>query len=149
MHSDAGWSDVTIRNISRRGFQISTSQPVKPGAYIELRRAHYTIVARIAWTADGKVGARSQDVIDVSGLLAVSIGKSPGDGGQASPPASPHTHERRSTPRHDVSRQRSSRLQFAAMIATVVAAAVMIASDMGTVLAQPLAAAKSALAGAP
>ena len=148
MHSDAGWSDVTIRNISRRGFQISTSQPVKPGAYIELRRAHYTIVARIAWTADGKVGAQSQDVIDVSGLLAVSTGKSPGDGGQGSSPVLPLPHERRAVPRHEAGRQQSSRLQFAAMIATAAAAAFMIASDMATVLAQPLAAARSALAGA-
>ena len=144
MRSDSGWSDVVVHDISRRGIGISASEPVKPGAYVEIRRASHRIVARIIWSSDRRVGARSQDPIDIDGLIAAAAeaGRSPDGTGARSknpPSAMPErrTTERRLTKRAERSRDLSSRLQFVALAALFGIAAVLIASNVNRLLAAP------------
>ena len=147
MHSDAGWSDVTVRNISKRGMEISAHQPITPGSYIEICRAPYTIVARIMWAAGDRLGARSQDPIDVNGLVAVATGEQPGRGKIGHIVDAPQTHERRSAARAGRSETVSSRLQFVTLAAVVAVAAFLIATQVSARLAAPLEKIRSALAG--
>ncbi|MDB5705242.1 MAG: hypothetical protein JWN66_2358 [Sphingomonas bacterium] len=148
MHSDAGWSDVVVRNISRRGMQISTSEPVRPGSYVEICRAPYRIVARIMWSANDQLGARSQDPIDVNGLIALAAsGKAAAEKtGHTVEKGEPRTHERRTAERAVDSRHLSSRLQFVSLAGAIVVAAFLLANVVSAGLGAPFARIESALA---
>jgi hypothetical protein len=147
MHSDAGWSDVTLRNISKRGMEISAHQPITPGSYVEICRAPYTIVARIVWVAGDRLGARSQDPIDVDGLVAAAAGEQPGTGKIGHIADAPQRLERRSAERAARNEALSSRLQFVALGAAVAVAAFLIAAQVSDRLAAPFEQVRSALAG--
>jgi hypothetical protein len=140
MHSDAGWSDIAVRNISRRGMLICARQTLKPGDYVEIRRASYTIVARIVWAKDEQLGVRSQDPIDVGGLISVATGEQPGGTAKSGQLVTERRMADRqtTTDRIQQSRQLSSRFQFILLGAAAVAAAWTIATEIGGRLTAPL-----------
>ena len=146
MRSDAGWSDVVVRNISRRGMLISSNTPVKRGSYIEIRRAHHIIVARIMWAAKDRLGARTQDPIDIEGLIAAATGQQlAGKTGDGARPAL--ANERRAVDRAAQSRDSGARFQFLALIAAGAVVAFLIAERVGASLSAPFEQVRSALAG--
>ena len=150
LRSEAGWSDVVVRNISRRGMLISADPPPRPGTYIEIRRARHTIVARVMWAAGSSVGLRTQDPIDVDGLIAAAALEQAGgaeSAGQRSRAEAPRTEERRAVKRDGEARQWSSHLQFGALAAAVAGAALLIASAVRDQLDTPFAAITAALGG--
>jgi hypothetical protein len=150
LRSDTGWSDVLVRNISRRGMLISADPSLKPGAYIEIRRARYTIVARVVWSSGNSFGLRTQDPIDVDGLIAVAAIEQAGGADTAtarSQPEAPRTHERRAVKRVEHARQISSHLQFGVLALALAVAAWLIASEVSNQLARPLDQVRAALGG--
>jgi len=149
MRSDAGWSDVVVRNVSRRGMLISCNQPIKRGSYIEIRRAHFTIVARIMWAAKDRLGARTQDPIDIEGLIAAATGQKIASGKTGDPAGGQPSlaNERRTVDRSTQSRDLGARFQFVALIAAAAFVAFLIAEQVGAGLSAPFERARSALAG--
>lgn len=148
MRSDAGWSDVVVRNISRRGMLISSNTPVKRGSYIEIRRAHFTIVARIMWAAKDRLGARTQDPIDIEGLIAAATGQQlAGKAGDQAGARPALANERRAVDRAVQSRASGGRFQFLALIAAGAFVAFLIAERVGASLSAPFEQVRSALAG--
>ena len=66
---DQGWEDAIILNLSEHGLCFKSSKRVRSGHYLELRRGSHVIVARVVWSAEGKCGARTQDVIPVFDII--------------------------------------------------------------------------------
>ncbi len=148
MRCDGGWSDVVVHNISRRGMLISSNLPVKRGAYIEIRRANHVIVARIMWNAKGRFGARTQDPIDIEGLIAAATGQQPAGKTEYQAGARPAgANDRRAVDRAAQSRNHGARFQFLALIAAGALVAFLIAEQVGAGLSAPFERARSALTG--
>jgi hypothetical protein len=70
MRSDQGWSDVTIANVSSRGLLLQSTHPLQRNSFIEVRHRSVCIVGRVVWTHGSKCGVRTQDAIDIAGLLS-------------------------------------------------------------------------------
>lgn len=150
MLSDKGWSDVAVRDLSPGGMMIVADTRLKPGKCIEIRRAPYTIVARIVWTNGKRIGLRAQDPIDVRGLIAVATGGSPDGLGKIAERRDPGTgrlNERRAPDRPIDARVISSRFQFVLLIASMAISAWLIADSMGAWFAAPLKLVRQALGG--
>jgi hypothetical protein len=88
LRSDAGWSDVTIGNVSSRGMLLHCASGLRRNAFIELRHRGACIVGRIVCSHGMKCGVRTQDAIDVPALLAQAPAKAARRGleRRASPP---------------------------------------------------------------
>lgn len=70
LRTDRGWSDVTIGNVSSRGLLLQGVAPLRRNDFIEVRYGHICIVGRIVWTGGSRCGVRTQEKVDVAGLLA-------------------------------------------------------------------------------
>jgi len=69
MRTNAGWSDVTISDISSRGMGLRSSRTPCRGEYIELCRHHHKLVGRVMWQDDDRFGVLLSDAIIVDDLL--------------------------------------------------------------------------------
>jgi hypothetical protein len=138
MRCGADWDDVLIHNMSSRGLLATADTPCPRGTVIEIRRIHHVIIGRVVWQKGAYFGVRTQDRIDIDGILAA---KPPTD-----KPA-PSQDDRRAADRPSASiadREARSRyvarmVQFAVMIAVVGTAALLMASEIGSVLSRPFA----------
>jgi hypothetical protein len=68
MRLDGRWIDVSIRNLSSRGMQITAQQPVDRGAYVEIRRGRHVVIGRAVWRQGDSFGLQAQDRIDLDGI---------------------------------------------------------------------------------
>ena len=138
MRCGAEWSDVSIHNMSSRGLLASAAVACPRGTVIEIRRIDHVIVGRVVWQKDSYFGVRTQDRIDIDGIVA------------ARPPLHKPTRgndDRRTAQRPslsvvdraDRSRRFARAFQFGMMIAVVGAAALLMASEIGAILSRPFA----------
>ena len=67
--TDAGWNDAFVLDVSISGLRFATTNRLKRGAFVEVRRGGYVIIAQVMWARDGHVGAMSQDTISARHLL--------------------------------------------------------------------------------
>ncbi|WP_208404064.1 hypothetical protein [Sphingomonas insulae] len=136
MRHGADWGDVLIHNMSSRGLLATADVPCPRGTVIEIRRIHHVIVGRVVWQKGAYFGVRTQDRIDIDGIVA------------ARPPLHKPGHDgddRRVAARSAASiadREAASRrvsriVQFAVMIVIVTTAAVLLASEVGGILSRP------------
>lgn len=65
------WSDVMVRNVSRRGLLLELHNPPARGTFIELRRGRTVVIAQVMWSRDDLCGVRAQDVIDITEFVAM------------------------------------------------------------------------------
>jgi len=145
MRDGARWADALILNMSSKGLLVRSDQSPSKGAYLEIRRGPYVIVARVVWSNAGRFGVQTQDLVPPERLMA-----DPNAAAAPSPPA-PGGRERRAAPRpvenrHEASRQRARAVEFATISLVGALVAVLIGSAMAEVVAKPLHAAQTALA---
>ena len=77
------WSDVLVRNVSRRGLMLELHNPPASGTMIELRRGQIVVIGQVTWVRDGRCGVRAQDAIDIAEFVAMRRARAtwqPGDG---------------------------------------------------------------------
>lgn len=146
MRDGARWTDALILNMSSRGLLVRSDQSPNRGAYLEIRRGPYVIVARVVWSNAGRFGVQTQDLVPPERLMT-------DPNAQAAPAPSPASggHERRAAPRpvanrHEASRQRARAVEFATISLVGALVAILIGSAMAEVVAKPLHAAQAALA---
>ncbi len=150
LRTDAGWSDVTIANVSSRGMMLRSTVPLEPRTFIEVRKQNVVVVGRIVWSHGLQCGISTQDRVDVAGLLS------------ARPcVAAPVANDRRSTPRErdlpkrrpglheqlERSRRWARAIDFASVAALAAMAGAGLVATVSGAFAQPLEAASSALGG--
>src|SRR3569623_2056164 len=80
LRSDAGWSDVTIGNVSSRGMMLHSASGLQRNAFVEVRHRGVCVVGRVVWSPGVKYGVRTQDVVDVPALLSPMPTKRPRPG---------------------------------------------------------------------
>lgn len=68
LRNAGGWTDATICNVSPRGLMLKCIDPPLRGAFVEVRRNDCSVVGLVRWSAGGRFGLRSQDVIDLVAL---------------------------------------------------------------------------------
>jgi hypothetical protein len=145
MRSDAGWSDVCLRDLSSGGALVQSPNPPPPGSYIEIRRGSQVIVGRVRWRKERRFGIQAQGRIDIGALI-----EEPGVS-RRTPIALPGgwVHpERRSDPerltaadiaeRHARNRRLSAAFQFWLWVAVSVVIAAFAASEIHQVLMEPI-----------
>lgn len=148
MRVHSAWADACIHNVSTRGLLVSSEGAPEPGAYVEIRRGQNVIIGRAVWKKDRFFGVRAQDRIDLASLQA--------DPARSGAPAL--RVERRSEDRfkqdavaaRTLERNRAlSRLfQFGVIALAVTVAALMVATAVYSMLAEPLGRLTHAMAGA-
>ena len=121
--------------------------PPATGQYVEVRRGSAVVVARVVWRQGCSFGLRSQDKIDLPSFAEQRV---PAPAGQTQDKV-----ERRSVPRKNdiaMAEQRSKRtasvLQFAAIAAAGLAAALVLSDVIVETFSVPIATASRALGGA-
>lgn len=140
MRIGESWMSVRIRNASRHGMMVEVRDPPDRGTYIEIRRGSLIVIGRVAWSGGGRFGFRSQDVIDVDGLMAPPSKSS--DAGSASETRG----ERRRDPARlgaglkseERSRYLGSLLQYTAFAGAAAFAALIAAGLVTDILSRPL-----------
>lgn len=138
MRSGADWSDVSIHNMSSRGLLATSDVVCRPGTVIEIRRIHHIIVGRVVWQNGAYFGVRTQDRIDIDGIIAAKPpARKPGTDTQ------PSNDDRRATRRQSVgereaaSRRFAARFQFVTMIVVIGIVSLIAAQAIGGVLSRP------------
>lgn len=140
MRDGSCWSDANILNISSRGLLLHSTKPPSRGAYIEVRRGSYVIVARVVWTDANRFGVRAQDQLSFDSLVA--------DKPQAKKPANDAGElvERRASPRsdglewrHTQWRDRSKSMQFVWLLGLGVILSGVAYQAVEETLTQPMA----------
>ena len=138
MRHGADWGDVLIHNMSSRGLLAAAETPCPRGTVIEIRRIHHVIIGRVVWQKGAYFGVRTQDRIDIDGIVAakppVDKPAPAGDDRRAADRPSASIAEREARSRH-----LARMVQFAVMIAVVGTAALLMASEIGSVLSRPFA----------
>ena len=141
MRGPNGWHDASILDLSSRGMLLHAPTAAARGAYVEIRRGHHVIVARVAWAHQQRFGVRSQDPVPVEELLG-------NVDATASPPSA--QSERRAVPRpterpEDASRHRGRAFEFAGVVLAGLCAASVAYAAIGEALARPMAAISAAI----
>lgn len=147
MRAGADWTDVVIHNMSSRGLLASSSPVCRPGTVIEIRRIHHIVVGRVVWQKGAFFGVRTQDPIDIQGIVTA---QPPAHKPQRSDAGDDDRRAVRRVPaaeREAQSRRFASAFQFVVLIVAVGAAALFAAQEVGSVLSRPFAAVGAALAG--
>ena len=140
MRVGARWLDARILNISSRGLMLHADDPPPLGSYLELRRGAHTIVARVMWSGDERVGVMSQDAICADELIR---DLPPTSGAQAG-------EERRAAPRttvtaHEASRWHGRSMKFAAVALLGMALGAGVIGAVENMSGQPMARVEAAL----
>lgn len=145
MRVGASWSDACILNLSSRGMLVQSGMVPERGNYLEIRRGPHVVVARVVWSREQRFGVRTQDTVSAEELLNAD------DHGPETSAPSPPIGERRAAPRpavgrHERSRMRGRRLEFATLAIFGAASAMLLLATVGELLNRPLLAIERALA---
>lgn len=145
MCTGGAWSDVCLLNISSRGLQLQSASPPPRGSYVEIRRGHLVIIARVAWTKGHRFGVRTQDCLPIEAICS-----EPGKSEPAKSDAG--TGDRRSAPRpaassHEHNRHVARAMEFACLLIVVGGAASILYGTVSSALAKPLSAVTAGLEG--
>ena len=69
VRDDAGWSELTVHNVSEAGMMLQGKRVPQRGTIIEIRIGEAAIVAEVRWAVGNRCGVRSRERIDVDALL--------------------------------------------------------------------------------
>jgi hypothetical protein len=70
MRTNAGWSDMAIRDVSPHGLGLRSSKAPARGDYVEICRLQHRMVARVVWSDGECFGVVLSDAISVDELLS-------------------------------------------------------------------------------
>lgn len=146
MCAGAAWQDVRILNMSSRGMMLRASASPVAGSYVEVRRAHHVIVARVVWSSKHQFGVRTQDSLSVEAVVAgaVAPASTPGD-------VQTGKFERRAVPRrpsiYDDSRVVARHLELTLVAVLGCSAAFGAYATVQDAFAKPMALVSAGLAG--
>ena len=144
MKSVRGWGDACIHNISSRGMMVACDDPLIAGEYVDIRRGRQVVIGRVIWRRDRFSGIRTQDVISADALVNEPRFEGrpvqrTGDGDRRSSTRSRMISEIDAARRMERSRSASKAMQFGALCAFGLVAAVAIAMQLAHLFVAPTA----------
>ncbi len=143
MRCGADWGDVLIHNMSSRGLLATSKTVCRPGTVIEIRRVHHIIVGRVVWQSGSYFGVRTQDPIDVDGVVSATPPSLKPDATAGEMGVDRRVAGRRRPSigeREAQSRRFSAAFQFAVLTIAIGSAALFVAHQVGNILSRPFAA---------
>jgi hypothetical protein len=141
LRSDGGWGNVSILNISSRGFLIHASRPTPKGSKVELRHGGFIIQARVIWRKGARAGLATESCVPIEEIL--SLGNGPAL--QLTAVERTPTDRRAAARRHDESRLRGRLFEFVAIASVSACIGGCAFALVQVTLAQPLERVESAL----
>ena len=149
LRSEAGWSDVTIGNVSSRGMMLRCVAPPPQRAYIEVRHQGVCIVGQIVWISGARCGVRTQDLVDVAGLLSQAGRRAPQPANDRRAGARPIEPPRLRSPeeRAEASRRLARMFDFAVVAVAAAGIGTLAATLAFDAFSAPLGQVTRALAG--
>lgn len=134
------WVDAVILNVSSRGMLVRSEVAVEVGTYIDIRRGRQVIIGRAVWINGNQFGVRTQDKIDIEGLLGELSRPSSADGARPERRADPQRGGAVMTAaqRAERNRQLGTLFQYFMIAAVALAAAGFAASTVHDLLAHSL-----------
>jgi hypothetical protein len=135
LRGDESWSDVCIRSVSSHGMMLLIASPPVRGTYIEVRRGSAVVIGRVMWIGAGRCGLRTKDRISVADLTMANVQPKGANGDRPER----RTQARLHRPEAAVARSAAIGrvMQFAAMVALVLAAGGFLAHTTYGLLAKP------------
>ncbi|VVT25106.1 conserved hypothetical protein [Sphingomonas sp. EC-HK361] len=145
------WSDVSIQNVSSRGLMARAGGAApQQGAYIEIRKATIVIVARAVWVKGQMFGVRTQDSLDIEGLLQSAADQNKQVANRGAGKVERRDPQRLASDiaaRTERSRALARSMQFIVFVGVIGVAGWLLVDALSGALASPLAVVRSALAG--
>lgn len=143
MRAPDGWHNACILNVSSRGMLLQAADPPLRGSYLEIRRGAQVILARVVWTKSHRFGVETQDALPIEAMITNCAlpAVSPATGGERRRIA------RVRLPADEQSRQRGRFVEFGFIAAMATFGAVLVAGEAYALLAAPIEAVETALAG--
>jgi hypothetical protein len=146
MRIGAAWNDVCILNISPRGLSMQAAAPPPRGTYLEVRRGHHEILARVVWVNHHRFGVRTQDVLAIDDIVnQPDRSAAPADAVAAGAIPDRRQSKRSLAERHEDSRMLSRAMEFG-MIGIVAASGAVAAFGTVADALEPLGQVSAALA---
>ena len=134
LRQDRGWADARILDISRRGLLVRSPAAPLHGAYVEICRGTYRIVARVVWVSHDLFGLSTQDPIAVDAVVKGEAAAPPVPvNNRPSPQRQPSLKES-----GDRSRRWSRKFQFGVFTLCAAAVACLAFGAVGQALSKPL-----------
>ena len=151
MRIDGEWCDITICNVSSRGFMAKCASPPPRGTYIEVRHRSLCIVARVMWSRDSRFGVRAQDRIDIANLLSEGPARSflPGEDRRSARRDRPSLPPRQPDPQAaaEASRRFARVFEWVTLTLAMAVAAGLVFQMVTTSLSKPMQDVRGALRG--
>lgn len=148
MQTGARWGDVCLLNMSSRGALVQSAEPSPQGAYIEVRRGHHVIVARVMWIEGHRFGIYAQDTIAIDQIVSEREGSKK----LAQVTRAPQVVDRRETTRkpdygarHEASRIIGRSIEFCFVIGIGASLAVAAFSTLRAAVMAPMSRLSTAL----
>lgn len=150
VRTEHGWSDVTIANVSSRGLMLQGTATLRRNVFVEVRHGSACIVGQIVWARGARCGLRTQDSIDVAGLLSHAPAKRarPGEERRAAPRHAPAGRRRPASEVAESSRRFARLFDWSIMVLAAGTAGAFMAHAAWSALDVPLARAETALSAA-
>jgi len=143
VRTELGERPACIRNLSPRGLMISMARPPRRGEFVEIVTGMRSLIGQVKWANDCNAGIALRDIVDVRSVIR----------GERGPVAAKRPEPRKSVTRpsastisqnsHIIARQ----LQFAAILAFGVCAALLIALGVHDMLTEVFDQVKTGLPG--
>lgn len=145
MRLGASWSDACILNLSSRGMLVRGKGAPSRGAYLEIRRGHYVVVARVVWANADRFGVETQDIVPAEQLINHPDRASGTERPSGSDCADRRVATRPSSRRHEANRWRARAFEFGTVALAGAAAAFLLIGVISEVLDRPFVAVATAL----
>ncbi|HEY0958749.1 MAG TPA: PilZ domain-containing protein [Novosphingobium sp.] len=145
MLQNAGWSAVTVCNVSSRGLMVKCPAPPARGTFVEIRRGSFCVVGQVKWSHGLRFGLRSQDKIDATSLIEQRQEKRGNVERRSMASRATTAQSAMALARKDTSRQLGRLLEWSAIVAATIGGAALLVTEMHSALAEPLTQAQDAL----
>ena len=139
--ADTGLSDAVVRNVSSRGLMATSCRSPERGSFAEIRLGTCSIVGQVVWSSNDRFGLRAREVINLHALAdprsRVTQGATayaPGAQGSAGAGIGRHTIARQ----NEASQRFARSFSFIVLTMAVTSGAVIIAQQVGELLANPM-----------
>lgn len=149
VRTDAGWIDATVHNVSNRGLLLHSLRPLRRNDFIEVARGRHRIVGRVVWSQGAGCGMRTQDQIDIAGLLGKPGVPAPAQEHSKTPQMAARGPVRTSEEQAQASRALGQSFERLMILVVGAAVSMLAAGSAYEALASPLHEVEMALGAAP
>lgn len=134
-----------IHNLSSHGLLVGSDGAPAPGTYVDIRRGRHVIIGRVVWRKGRIFGVRTQDRLDLAGLMAAPGDKAAPSGRSAASATARLASEGRLARQIEQSRRLATGLQFFVLTLVAIGAGLFVAISAYGMLAAPAEAIGNAL----